>query len=306
MPAPPVAPPDQRTPAQRATPPDPRTPRPLAMTADRRTPGPLDRQRRPRFLEILRFRATAPDRRTPGRSGRPLRPAIPATPRSSRSSPAASTRISSTSWPRNCSAPTAMPPRTARRSAASSSPTRSPCCPGPAGRLAPAHRHPGRTGRHHQPPAGSRSGSRYDPAPPAPGRHPPRPALRRPRLLPAPRRVSRAPHDSPQQRRPHQAHRVDLALLVPPLDRGPPVELDNHPQPGRHHDHGQPGRQSCLPKPQPTIRHRRLTGGCERMAQGMSVASWSRSDRLFGGTFEHCAVGVDGDGEWGAHGSGPL
>ena len=100
----------------------------------------------------------------------------------------------------------------------------------------PAARHRARRPvQYPQPATGHRPHHPHHPAPPAHRRHPARPALPIPTLHPATVRLRRAPPDPLGQRRPHQPGQPPLALPLPPPHRHPPMALDNHLPPRRHH-----------------------------------------------------------------------
>ena len=88
-----------------------------------------------------------------------------------------------------------------------------------------------------------------------------------PRLHPATVRLRRAPPDPLGQRRPHQPGKPPIAVPIPPPRRDPPMALDNHLPPRRHH-HRHRTRRPHPPQPRTTPASR-LTGG-ETPAPGMT------------------------------------
>ena len=110
-----------------------------------------------------------------------------------------------------------------------------------------------------QPATGPRPHHPHHPAPPAHRRHPARPALRVPRLHPATVGLRRAPPDPLGQGRPHQPGQPPIALPISPPHRHPPLGLENHLPPRRHH-HRHRTRRTHPPQPRTTPASR-LTGG---------------------------------------------
>ncbi len=60
-----------------------------------------------------------------------------------------------------------------------------------------------------------------------------------------------APRHPPGRRRGNERGRLRVVLLLPPSRGHPPMGLDRHPQPRRHHHRPQPRRHQNLPQPQP-------------------------------------------------------
>ena len=145
-----------------------------------------------------------------------------------------------------------------------------------------------------QPAAGHPRRVRHHPRASAPRGPHKRQALPVPRLRPARRRLRRPPPHPPQRRRPARPHQPPAHVPVPPPHRHPPLGLEDHPAPRRHHHRRQPRRrqnpaqprtphQGCLTRPNRTLPSDR-TPPCGQTARPRPQrrATSTRADRARG------------------------
>ena len=102
---------------------------------------------------------------------------------------------------------------------------------------------------------------RHHPALAPPRRHPPRPALPLRRLHHPAGLLPRPPPHPPLPGRHHQPGQLLAVLHLPPPGRHPPLGLDHHHQPRRHHHRHQPRRRQNPPQPHPRRRINPPAGG---------------------------------------------